>query len=80
MIRYSYVEELIHAEQFREGKNDGSIRSVYKNEIEAKTQLLSRAKEFKLIEQEIRHTQTSLELYERELYKLKKGDSENDSI
>ena len=73
-------EELIHAAQFRDGKNDGSIRSVYKNEIEAKRQLLVRAKEFQLTEPEIRHTRISLELYERELQKLEKGDTDNDSI
>ena len=78
--RAAVYEELIHAAQFRDGKNDGSIRSVYKNEIEAKRQLLVRAKEFQLTEPEIRHTRISLELYERELQKLEKGDTDNDSI
>ena len=78
--RAAVYEELFHAAQFRDGKNDGSIRSVYKNEIEAKRQLLVRAKEFQLTEPEIRHTRISLELYERELRKLEKGDTENDSI
>lgn len=78
--RAAVYEELIHAAQFRDGKNDGSIRSVYKNEIEAKRQLLVRAKGFQLTEPEIRHTRISLELYERELQKLEKGDTGNDSI
>ena len=73
-------QKLFHAAQFRDGRNDGSIRSVYKNEIEAKRQLLARAKEFQLTEPEIRHTRISLELYERELRKLEKGDTGNDSI
>ena len=42
--RASVFEELIHTAQYRNGKNDGSVKSSLINEIEAQKKLIKHAK------------------------------------
>lgn len=65
--RASVFEELIHTTQYREGKNDGSVKSRLLNEIEAQEKLLKYAKTYKLTEPEIEQTENALKRYQEEL-------------
>ncbi len=68
--RASVFEELIHANQFRQGLNDGSVISRIKNEIAAQEMLLRNSKAYKLTPKEIKQTQAALKSYVEELQKL----------
>lgn len=70
--RAAVYEELIHAKQFREGKNDGSTESILLNEIEAQEILLSNAKDYELTENEIIQTREALKAYQCQLKKIRK--------
>ena len=65
--RASVFEELIHAYQYRTGKNDGSYVSRLKCEIEAQKKLINHSKLFKLTDAEILQTKSALKSYEQEL-------------
>ena len=65
--RASVFEELIHATQYRKGKNDGSTKSRLLNEIEAQEKLLKYAQAYKLTESEIEQTKNALKRYQEEL-------------
>ena len=65
--RASVFEELIHATQYREGKNDGSYKSRLLCEIEAQNKLLKNAKAYKLTQKEVDQTKAALEAYNSEL-------------
>ena len=60
-------EELIHTEQYRNGRNDGSYKSRLQCEIEAQKKLIKNSKAYKLTEREVFQTQKALEAYENEL-------------
>ena len=65
--RASVYEELIHASQYREGKNDGSYVSRLKCEIEAQEKLIKYSKQYKLTNDEIVQTKEALKAYKEEL-------------
>ena len=65
--RASVFEELIHTEQYRNGKNDGSYKSCLLNEIEAQKKLLKYAEVYKLTDFEIKQTENALIKYQEEL-------------
>ncbi|MBQ8318980.1 MAG: hypothetical protein IJX85_11600 [Lachnospiraceae bacterium] len=65
--RSAVYEELIHAEQYRNNKNDGSYRSRLENEIEAQEILIEKADEYELTEPEIVQTKKALASYKKEL-------------
>lgn len=65
--RAAVFEELIHAAQYRKGKNDGSLQSRLLCEIEAQEKLLKYQKAYRLTESEIRQTEKALEKYQEEL-------------
>ena len=67
-------EELIHAHQYKIGKNDGTYPARLKCEIEAQKKLLSNQKSYKLTDAEVKQTQKALEAYEAEYEEyIKKG-------
>lgn len=75
--RASVFEELIHTAQYRNGKNDGSVKSSLINEIEAQKKLIKHAKDYKLTEPEIKQTEKALKKYQEDLaayIKLNGGD------
>ena len=72
--RASVFEELIHATQFRQGLNDGSVVSRIKNEIAAQEMLLRNSKAYKLTTAEIKQTQSALASYIAELNQLTGGN------
>ena len=65
--RASVFEELIHTAQYRNGRNDGSTKSRFLNEIEAQEKLLRNAKYYKLTYPEIIQTQKALAQYKQDL-------------
>ena len=65
--RASVYEELIHASQYRKGKNDGSYVSRLKCEIEAQEKLIKYSKQYKLTNDEIVQTKEALRAYKEEL-------------
>lgn len=71
--RAAVFEELIHATQYRNGKNDGSAESILICEIEAQEKLLKYQKAYKLTEDEIQQTEKALKYYRNKLKKLKGG-------
>lgn len=71
--RAAVFEELIHATQYRKGKNDGSYEARLLCEIEAQEKLLQNQKAFGLTSQEVRQTQKALVAYQKELNDLLKG-------
>jgi hypothetical protein len=72
--RASVFEELIHTQQYKSGKNDGSYLSRLNCEIEAQKKLLKHSKAYKLTEPEFYQTQKALKAYEEELATyIKKG-------
>ncbi|MCM1329084.1 MAG: hypothetical protein NC253_06535 [Ruminococcus sp.] len=75
--RASVFEEIIHTAQYRDGKNDGSVKSCLINEIEAQRKLLKHAELYKLTEPEITQTEQALKKYLKDLEtynKLNGGD------
>lgn len=71
--RAAVFEELIHTEQYRNGRNDGSEYSRIVNEIEAQEKLLKHAKAYQLDYIDIRNTQRALDEYKKQLDMLKGG-------
>lgn len=72
--RASVFEELIHAHQYRTGKNDGSYLSRLNSEIDAQRKLLRHSTLFQLTQQEIEQTKSALKSYKNELEEYyKKG-------
>lgn len=73
--RASVFEEMIHTAQYRNGKNDGSTKSMILCEIEAQKKLLANSKPYKLTGNEIAQTKRALEMYLRQLdeYNIKHG-------
>lgn len=72
--RAAVFEELIHATQFRNGRNDGTYKSRLLCEIEAQEKLLRYQNAYKLTEQEIKQTQGALNAYQRKLDELLKKE------
>lgn len=71
--RAAVFEELIHATQYRLGKNDGTYVSRLMCEIEAQERMLKYSKEYKLTENEIKQTEKALVSYKKELADYKNG-------
>lgn len=71
--RSAVYEELIHATQYRQGKNDGSLKARLLCEIEAQEKLLKYQKPYKLTKEEVLQTEKALKAYQKELSKLLKG-------
>ena len=65
--RASVFEELIHAHQYRTGKNDGSYLLRLNSEIDAQKKLIRHGSLFQLTQQEIDQTKSALESYKKEL-------------
>ena len=65
--RASVFEEMIHATQYRTGRNDGSYEARLKCEIEAQEKLTKNAKAYKLTEAEVNQTKEALKAYKEEL-------------
>ncbi len=64
--RSAVYEELIHAEQYRQGKNDGSYEQRLICEIEAQKILIEKKKEYNITDEEDRQTRLALKAYEKE--------------
>lgn len=71
--RAAVFEELIHATQWRMGRNDGSLKVRLICEIEAQEKLLKYSTAYKLIKVEISQTEKALRAYKMELEKLLRG-------
>ena len=70
--RSAVYEELIHAEQYRKGKNDGSRESRLLCEIEAQKELIKRKEELDITDKENEQTKLALKVYEEEYKQLNK--------
>lgn len=68
--RAAVYEELIHATQFHQGMNDGSIKSRLICEIEAQEKLLKNQRAYKLTDAEIKQTEKALKAYQAQLREL----------
>lgn len=71
--RAAVFEELIHATQYRQGKNDGSYKQRLLCEIEAQEKLIKYQKAYKLTPAEVKQTEQALKSYRKELEDLLKG-------
>ena len=71
--RAAVFEELIHATQYRQGKNDGSYKQRLLCEIEAQEKLIKYQKAYKLTPAEVKRTEQALKSYRKELEDLLKG-------
>lgn len=71
--RAAVFEELIHATQYRQGKNDGSYKQRLLCEIEAQEKLIKYQKAYKLTPVEVKQTEQALKSYRKELEDLLKG-------
>lgn len=71
--RAAVFEELIHATQYRQGKNDGSYYKRLLCEIEAQEKLIKYQKAYKLTHAEVKQTEKALKSYRKELEHLLKG-------
>lgn len=71
--RAAVFEELIHATQYRQGKNDGSYKQRLLCEIEAQEKLIKYQKAYKLTPAEVKQTEQALKSYGKELEDLLKG-------
>lgn len=76
--RAAVFEELIHATQYRQGKNDGSYVSRVLCEIEAQKKLLKYQNEYKLTKQEVKQTKLALDSYEKELKLYREAGGQHD--
>lgn len=74
--RAAVFEELIHATQYRQGKNDGSYKQRLLCEIEAQKKLIKYQKAYKLTQAEVKQTEQALKSYRKELEDLLKGARE----
>lgn len=70
--RSAVHEELIHAEQYRKGKNNGSRRSRLLCEIEAQKILIRKKDELGITDKENEQTKLALKAYEEEYKQLNK--------
>lgn len=68
--RADVFEELIHAAQYSEGRNDGTYKSRLECEIEAQEKLLRIQKAYQLTQPEIRQIKRVLSSYQEELKEL----------
>lgn len=75
--RAAVFEELIHAAQYREGRNDGTYKSRLQCEIEAQEKLLRNQKAYQLTQPEIRQTKRALSSYQKELKELLRREGKN---
>ena len=64
--RSAVYEELIHSAQWRNGKNDGSLKSRLLCEIEAQEKLLKYSKTYGITEKEFEQTKKALDAYRKE--------------
>lgn len=64
--RSAVYEELIHAEQYRQGKNDGGKEKVLLCEIEAKEILIANKQKWGITDKEDKITRLSLEKYKKD--------------
>lgn len=71
--RAAVYEELIHATQYRQGKNDGSYKQRLVCEIEAQKKLIKYQKSYKLTPAEVKQTEQALKNYKQELEEFLKG-------
>lgn len=71
--RAAVFEELIHATQYRQGKNDGSYKQRLICEIEAQKKLIKYQKAYKLTPAEVKQTEKALKNYKQELMEFLKG-------
>lgn len=76
--RAAVFEELIHATQYREGRNDGTYKSRLQCEIEAQEKLLRNQKAYRLTQPEIRQTKRALRSYQEELKELLRMEGKKD--
>lgn len=77
--RAAVYEELYHAQQYRDGRIDGTVVNMYQCEIETQRYLLDKAKELSLTKNEIQQTKNALNWYENRLRKMK-GDDSRDNM
>lgn len=68
--RSAVYEELIHAKQYADGKNDGSRKSRLRCEIEAQKMLIEHKEEWHITDKEDKQTRRVLKRYEQEYKKL----------
>jgi len=68
--RSAVYEEIIHTEQYRQGKIDGSRESRIICEIEAKKILIQRKEEWNITNKEDEQTKKALKIYEEEYKQL----------
>lgn len=71
--RYAVYEELIHAKQYHNNKNDGSYKARLENEIEAQEILIEKANEYEFTEPKVIQTQKALDSYKKELQEYLSG-------
>jgi hypothetical protein len=69
--RSAVYEELIHANQYKQGKNDGSYESRLICEIEAQKELIKRKEELQITDLEDKQTRLALKAYEEEYKNFK---------
>lgn len=75
--RSAVFEELIHATQYRNGENDGSIESRLLCEIYAQEKLIKYKKEYRITDAEDAQTRTALKYYKRKLALLRGEKNES---
>ena len=73
--RSAVYEELIHARQYEQNKNDGSYEQRLLCEIEAQEELIRRKEELEITDVEDKQTRLALKAYKKEYneYKRRKG-------
>lgn len=76
--RATVFEELIHATQFKMGKNNGTDVSRIKCEIEAQKKLIKYSNFYQLTAVELEQTKDALKYYQNELKNLMKGGKDYD--
>lgn len=74
--RSAVYEELFHAQQYRDGKIDGSELSRVRCEIEAQMYLLDNVEKFNFTEKEVELTKKNLNMYKNDLERLLGGDKD----
>lgn len=74
--RSAVYEELFHAQQYRDGKIDGSELSRVRCEIEAQMYLLDNVEKFNFTEKEVELTKKNLNMYKNDLKRLLGGDKD----
>ena len=72
--RSAVYEELIHAEQYRQGKNDGTYEKRLLCEIEAQKILIKKKEEYGITDKEDKQTKLALKAYKQEYKEFKKKE------